>query len=275
VPPLNLLIVADIYAQRMSKSKQQRSSPLLIAANIIGRFVIACPGRFMSTPIIDGKATVFVVDDNLDVCEGIKGLVESVGLRCQVYGSPEGFLQRSPTDGPSCLILDVRLPKMSGLDLQADLARDPKSPATIIISGYGDIPMTVQAMKVGAVAFLTKPLRAQDLLDAVFEALDKHRVRLDHEDELAELRGRFQMLSFRERQIMPLITAGLLNKQIASQIDQSEITVKVHRHKLMAKLKAKSVPDLVRMADALGVRNGNSANPRTQAMNVNALTAVT
>lgn len=212
----------------------------------------------MSTPIIDDKATVFVVDDNFDVCEGIKVLVESVGLRCQAYGSPKEFLQRSPTDDPSCLILDVRLPKMSGLELQAELARDPASPPTIIISGYGDIPMTVQAMKVGAVAFLTKPLRSQALLDAVFEALEKHRARLDEERKRAELRGRFQTLSPREREILPLITAGLLNKQIAARVGLSEITVKVHRHKLMVKLGAKAMPDLVRMADALGIRSGRS-----------------
>jgi FixJ family two-component response regulator len=212
----------------------------------------------MTTPIIDENATVFVVDDNFDVCEAIKELVESAGLRCQVYGSPEEFLARIPTDGPSCLILDVRLPKMSGLDLQADLARDPKNPATIIISGHGDIPMTVQAMKVGAIAFLTKPLRAQELLDAVFEALEQHRARLNDDGKRAELRGRLQMLSPKEREILPLITAGLLNKQIAARVGLSEITVKVHRHKLMVKLQAKAVPDLVRMADALGIRSSRS-----------------
>jgi FixJ family two-component response regulator len=220
----------------------------------------------MSTLRIEDKPNVFVIDDDSDVREGLQALVESVGLRCQVYRSAKEFLQRSRAEGPSCLILDVRLPKMGGLELQAELARDTKSPPTIIISGYGDIPMTVRAMRAGAVAFLTKPLREQDLLDAIFEALERHRVRLDHEHELAELRGRFQLLSFREREIMPLITAGLLNKQIATQVGLSEITVKVHRHKLMAKLKAKSVPDLVRMADALGVRRVNSANQRTQSV---------
>lgn len=219
------------------------------------------------------KPRVFVVDDDSDVREGLKALIESVGLDCQVYGSPKEFIRRSPTHGPSCLILDVRLPKMGGLELQAELARDTTSPPTIMISGYGDIPMAVQAMKAGAVAFLTKPPREQDLLDAIFEALDRHRVRLDQEHELAELRDRFQMLTFREREIMPLITTGLMNKQIASQVGLSEITVKVHRHKLMAKLKAKSVPDLVRMADALGVRNGNSDNPGAEAANASALTA--
>lgn len=202
---------------------------------------------------IEEKPTVIIVDDEFDVREGLRALVESIDLDCQVYSSPAEFLQRSPTNGPTCIILDVRFPGMNGLDLQAELARDPNSPPIIVISGHGDIPMSVQAMKAGAVEFLTKPPRGQDLLDAILAALKQHRARLDQQRSLDELRNRFQSLSDRERQVLPLVTAGLLNKQIAAEMGLSEVTVKVHRHKLMAKLQAKSLPELVRMADALGV----------------------
>lgn len=199
------------------------------------------------------RATVFVVDDSDDVCEGLKALIESVGLRCETFRSPTEYLQRSPIKGPTCLILDVRLQKMSGLDFQAELAREPKSDPVIIMSGHGDIPMSVRAMKAGAVTFLTKPLREQDLLDAVFTALEQHRAKVEHEEKYDELRGRIEKLSMREREVLPLVTAGLLNKQIASQLGRSEVTVKVHRHKMMAKLQAKTLPDLVRMAEVLGI----------------------
>lgn len=207
----------------------------------------------MSTSAIEEKPTVVIVDDDFDVREGLKALVESVDLHCQVYSSPKEFLQRTPTVDPTCIILDVRLPGMNGLALQAELARDPKSPPIIIMSGYGDIAMSVQAMKAGAVEFLTKPVRQQDLLDAVFAALQHHRARLQQERSSDELRSRFQSLSDREREVLPLVTAGLLNKQVAAEMGLSEVTVKVHRHKLMAKLQAKSLPELVRMADALGI----------------------
>jgi FixJ family two-component response regulator len=198
------------------------------------------------------KGSVFVLDDSADVREGLKALVASVGLYCETFGSSEEFLRRS-ADGPSCLILDVRLPDTSGLDLQAALARASRNIPTIIITGYGDIPMTVRAMKAGAVAFLTKPLREQDVLDAIFAALELDRIRFDQERRTGDLQRRFESLSSREREILPLITAGLLNKQIANEVGLSEVTVKVHRSHLMAKLHAKSLPDLVRMADALGV----------------------
>ena len=207
----------------------------------------------MDASEIEERPTVCIVDDDFDVRKGLKALLESVGLHCQVYSSPNEFLQRIPTNDPTCIILDVRLPGMSGLDLQAELARDPNSPPIIIISGYGDIPMSVRAMKAGAVGFLTKPVHEQDLLDAVFTALEQHRARLEKERSSGELRSRFQILSDREREVLPLVTAGLLNKQIAAEMGLSEVTVKVHRHKLMAKLGAKTLPELVRMADGLGV----------------------
>jgi FixJ family two-component response regulator len=210
-------------------------------------------GKSMSAVAVE-TPTVFVVDDNADICAGIKALLESVGLRCQTFGSPAEYLQRSPIQGPSCLILDVRLQKWNGLDFQDELAREPKSAPVVIITGYGDIPMSVRAMKAGAVGFLTKPVHEQELLDAVFAALDQHRAKLENEGKCTELRGRVESLSAREREVLPLVTAGLLNKQIASEMGRSEVTVKVHRHKMMAKLQAKTVPDLVRMADALGIR---------------------
>lgn len=201
------------------------------------------------------EPTVFVVDDDQFVREGLKDLVETVGLHCQVFGSAKEFLRRASDVGPSCLILDVRLPEISGLELQAQMASGARNIPTIVITGYGDIPMTVRAMKTGAVAFLTKPIREQDLLDAIYDAIETDRAHLDAELKDRELRARYEDLSAREREILPLVTAGLLNKQIAAEVGLSEVTVKVHRHKLMAKLNANRLPDLVRMADALGVRH--------------------
>jgi FixJ family two-component response regulator len=208
----------------------------------------------MSAVGID-ELTVFVVDDDSDVREGLRALVESAGFRCQIYGSPKEFLGQARFVGLNCLILDVRLPEMSGLEVQAELARGSRSISTIIITGHGDIPMTVRAMKAGAVAFLTKPVRAQDLLDAIYAAIETERARLNTESRHLELRARYESLTTREREILPLITAGFLNKQIAAEVGLSEITVKVHRHKLMAKLNANRLPDLVRIADTLGVRH--------------------
>lgn len=201
-----------------------------------------------------GEPTVFVVDDSQVVREGLKELIESVGLRCQIFGSGKEFLGRAFDDAPSCLVLDVRLPGIGGLDLQTELARRSRNIPTIIITGYGDIPMTVRAMRAGAVTFLTKPIREQELLDAIYGAVETDRARLNAEREDRELRARYESLTARERQILPLVTAGLLNKQIAAEVGLSEVTVKVHRHKLMAKLKANRLPDLVRMADALDAR---------------------
>lgn len=212
-------------------------------------------GRMVMSAVGICEPTVFVLDDSRDVREGLKELVESVGLRCQVFGAAKEFLGRASDDGPSCLVLDVRLPEMNGLDLQAELARGPRNIPTIIVTGHGDIPMTVRAMQAGAVSFLTKPVREQELLDAIYRAIETDRARLDTESKDHELRARYASLSTREREILPLVTAGLLNKQIAAEVGLSEITVKVHRHNLMAKLKAKRLPDLVRMADALRVRH--------------------
>jgi RNA polymerase sigma factor (sigma-70 family) len=200
-----------------------------------------------------GAPIVYVVDDDADIRNGLKALFESVGLRCEVFGSAAQFLTRNAPDEVSCLVLDVRLPGLSGLDVQDALAAAQISIPVVFITGHGDIPMTVKAMKAGAVEFLTKPVRERDLLDAVGAALQRDRLRRDREDEMRDLRRRFKALSAREQEIVALVTAGLLNKQIAAKLGVSEVTVKVHRHNAMQKLGARSVADLVRMADALGL----------------------
>jgi len=197
--------------------------------------------------------TVFVVDDNIDVREGLKALLESVGLRCQTFSSSGEFLQYKAPNDESCLILDIRLPGSSGLDLQAELANTNFNIPIIFLTGFGDIPMSVRAMRAGAVEFLTKPVREQDLLDAVNSALDRSRARREEEEKLHHLRSRYEKLNHREREVMSFLVAGLLNKEIAAELGISEITVKVNRHKLMLKMETKSLAELVRMADALGI----------------------
>ena len=210
-----------------------------------------------------GAPIVYVVDDDADVRDGLKALFESVGLRCEVFGSAAQFLTRSGAEVVSCLVLDVRLPGLSGLDVQAQLAEAQISIPVIFITGHGDIPMTVKAMKAGAVEFLTKPVRERDLLDAVGAALQRDRLRRDREDEMRDLRRRFKALSAREQEIVALVTAGLLNKQIAAKLGVSEVTVKVHRHNAMQKFGARSVADLVRIVDALGVSRKKPTQNRT------------
>ena len=207
----------------------------------------------MTQQAISAAPVVFVVDDDIDVREGLKSLVESAGLRCEVFASTQEFLPRKAADTVSCLVLDVRLPGMIGLDLQAELARTHADIPTIFITGHGDIPMAVKAMTAGAVEFLTKPVREEALLDAVGIALERDRTRRERDNELNDLRRRYESLSARERKVLQLVSTGLLNKQIAGQMKLSEVTVKVHRHKLMKKLGAKSLPDLVRMAGVLGI----------------------
>jgi FixJ family two-component response regulator len=199
------------------------------------------------------NSIVYVVDDDSHVREGLRDLFQSVGLKTEVFGSTTEFLAIKLPEEVSCLILDVRLPGLSGLDFQAELAAAQIKIPIIFITGYGDIPMTVKAMKAGAVEFLTKPVRDQDLLDAVRAALDRDRSRREYDQETHELRTRFEGLSARERQIMALVTSGLMNKQIAGEVGVSEVTVKVHRHNVMKKLGATSLADLVRIADLLGV----------------------
>ena len=199
----------------------------------------------------DAKSTVLVIDDDPDLRASVGRLLESVGLGAQLFGSISDFLESSPPDGPTCLVLDVRLPGQSGLDFQRELAAADKQLPIIFITGYGDIPMSVQAMKGGAIEFLTKPFRDQDLLDGIQLGLARDLVRRESDKALADLRERFGSLSPREREIMIHVARGRLSKQIAGDIGIAEATVKVHRSRAMRKMNAHSLPELGRMADRL------------------------
>src|SRR5262245_33148928 len=186
--------------------------------------------------------------------EALRSLLRSVSLRVETFGSAADLLRSKLPDVASCLVLDVRLPGLSGLDFQAELAKANINIPIIFMTGHGDIPMSVQAMKAGAVDFLTKPFRDQDMLDAVAAALERDRNRRKNEQQLSDLRAHFEALTEREREVMGLVTAGLMNKQIAGELGLSEITVKIHRGHVMRKMAARSLADLVRMAEVLGVR---------------------
>ena len=201
----------------------------------------------------ENKPTVFIVDDDSSVREGVADLLRSVGLQVRAFASPQEFLDSKRPDAPGCLILDVRLPGPSGLELQGVLASSDIQLPIIFISGHGDIPMSVRAIKSGAIEFLTKPLHEQQLLDAVHAAIEQDRVRRQEAGALAELRLRFDTLTPREREILTLVVSGRPNKQIAAHLGLSEMTVKVHRSQVMHKMQAKSVIDLVRMTDKLGL----------------------
>jgi FixJ family two-component response regulator len=197
---------------------------------------------------------VLVIDDDASLREALSSLFRSVGLQVKTFAAATEFLEFKPPDCPTCLVLDVRLPGLSGLDFQAELAKANINIPIVFMTGYGDIPMTVRAMKAGAVEFLPKPFRDQDMLDAVQTGLERDRTRRRSDGETAKLRANFESLTAREQEIMGWVTAGLMNKQIAGQLGVSEITVKVHRGNVMRKMGAKSLAELVRMADALGVR---------------------
>ena len=217
-------------------------------------------GHAASSPALaNAEPIVFVVDDDASVRDSLNNLFRSVGLRTAAFGSAHEFLQHKLPDVPSCLILDIRLPRLSGLDFQAELAKADIHIPIIFMTGHGDIPMTVRAMKAGAVDFLTKPFRDQDMLDAVTTAIERDRTRRNEARALASLRAAFATLTPRERQIMSLVTAGLMNKQVAAEIGVAEITVKIHRGHIMRKMAAKSLPDLVRMAQILGIKQASGS----------------
>jgi FixJ family two-component response regulator len=203
----------------------------------------------------ESRSIVFVIDDDAPVRGAVRSLVQSVGLQVELFGSPQEFLLQERPDVPSCLVLDVRLPGISGLDFQQQLADANIFIPIIFMTGYGDIPMSVRAMKAGAVEFLTKPFRGQDLLDAIHLALEKDRERRRREAEISLLRTRFESLTPRERTVLPLVVSGRPNKQIAAEIGTSETTAKVHRGRLMRKMGASSVAELVRIAEKLDIQS--------------------
>jgi RNA polymerase sigma factor (sigma-70 family) len=203
--------------------------------------------------MIEPNSIVFVVDDDASLREALKCLIRSVGLTVELFGSTQEFLNRKRPEVAGCLVLDIRLPGTSGLDFQRKLTEANIFIPIIFITGHGDIAMSVRAMKAGAIEFLTKPFRDQDLLDAIHTGLERDRARRQRESEIAILRDRFEWLTPREREVLPLVVSGLPNKQIAAEIGTSETTVKVHRSQLMRKMGANSLPELVRMAERLGM----------------------
>jgi FixJ family two-component response regulator len=208
----------------------------------------------MKTEPSNAVPVVFLVDDDASLRGAVSNLIRSVGLRVEAFASTAEFFGAKRPDAACCLVLDVRLPGVSGLDFQAELARAKIQIPIIFITGHGDIPMTVKAMKAGAVEFLTKPFRDQDLLDAIQIALERSRASYASEKAISELRAKFDTLTPREQEVMAWVTGGLLNKQVAAEIGVTEITVKVHRGKVTKKMGAKSLADLVKMADILGIR---------------------
>ena len=210
------------------------------------------------TEAFETEAIVFVVDDDPSMRKALSNLFRSVGLRAEVFGSARELLESELPEVASCLVLDIRLPGPSGLDFQAELAKANIQIPIIFMTGHGDIPMTVKAMKAGAVDFLTKPFRDQDMLDAVAIAIERDRARRKDEKIVAELRAVFETLTARERDVLALVASGLMNKQIAAEIGLAEITVKIHRGHIMKKMGAKSLADLVRRAETLGIHRSKS-----------------
>jgi FixJ family two-component response regulator len=201
--------------------------------------------------MISASPMVFVVDDDQSVREALSSLIRSIGLDVETYASAHEYLRRPPPQSPACLVLDVRMPGLSGLDLQRELAHQSREMPIIFVTAHGDIPMTVKAMKAGAAEFLSKPFRDQDLLDAICQALARDRASMASRVDLAEMRWRYATLTEREKEVAMLVVRGLPNKQVAAKLNVSEITVKVHRRHIMVKMEAKSLPELVRITERL------------------------
>ena len=215
--------------------------------------------RKSSSPIGGNDPVVYVIDDDASIREALARLFRSVGLRTEVFTSASELLQRRLPCVPSCLVIDVRLPGLSGFELHTELTKSDIRVPIVFMTAHGDIPMSVRAMKGGAIDFLTKPFRDQDMLDAVATAISRDRARLDAESARLDLQKLFDSLTPREQEVMTLVTSGLMNKQIAAEIRLSQITVKIHRGHVMKKMKAKSLADLVKMAEALGINRAKSA----------------
>jgi FixJ family two-component response regulator len=213
--------------------------------------------------VAETEPVIFVVDDDDSMRRALVRLLHSVKMRVQIFASAEEFFRTERPDVPSCIVLDVRLPGLSGLDFQAELAKEGTRIPIVFITGHGDIPMTVQAIQAGAIDFLEKPFRDQDLLDAVARAIQRDQQRRVQDRAIYDLRVHFELLTPRERQIMVMVTEGLMSKQIAAKIDLSEITVKIHRSHLMKKMNAKTVAELVKMVEALGIARATAQRQNT------------
>jgi FixJ family two-component response regulator len=236
---------------------RRRADPYTYAFVLEGFAVIERSTR-KQTSAVPEAPIVLVIDDDPEVRDALGSLFRSVGLEPRLFGSTAEFLQHKLPEAPCCVVLDIRLPGVGGLDFQAQLTKANNLIPIVMITGHGDIPMSVQAMKAGAVDFLTKPFRHQDMLDAVAQAIERDRKRRDSEKSLADLKGLFGSLTTREREIMTLVTAGLMNKQVAAELGLSEITVKIHRGHLMRKMGLRSLADLVRAAEALELRRSTA-----------------
>jgi FixJ family two-component response regulator len=257
IPPLRCLCVEET-GQQPKRPRTCEIGGLYGRVSSRVRSVADASERSSMSASDEPQPIVLVIDDDLAVREGLSMLFRSVGLQVKAFASAAEFLQSKLPDAPSCIVLDVRLPGLSGLDFQKELARADIHIPIVFMTGHGDIPMTVRAMKAGAVEFLSKPFRDQDMLDAVQTGLEQNRDRRRRTSDTAKLKASYDSLTAREQEIMILVTAGLMNKQIAGEVGISEVTVKLHRGNVMRKMGAKSLADLVRMADALGLSRRES-----------------